>query len=230
MVDGSSRAAIECALVSIIAPGDKVLVCSAGRFGSLLAEIATRVGGDVTVITKEWGHVFELAEIKAAIDEVQPKLVCTVAGDTSTTMLQPLEGLGDICHAAGAFLMTDATASFAGNDLRCAEWGIDIATAGMQKCMGGPAGISPIVVSPEAFKAMVARKSIEEGIADSPRTSCPSRSAFAPTTSTSRSSSITGARAASTTTPRPRTCSTPRTRPCASSARRASTRTLSATV
>ena len=168
MVDGSSRAAIECALVSIIATGDKVLVCSAGRFGSLLAEIATRVGGDVTVITKEWGHVFELAEIKAAIDEVQPKLVCTVAGDTSTTMLQPLEGLGDICHAAGDFLMTDATASFAGNDLRCAEWGIDIATAGMQKCMGGPAGISPIVVSPEAFKAMVARKSIEEGIADSP--------------------------------------------------------------
>ena len=168
MVDGSSRAAIECALVSIITPGDKVLVCSAGRFGLLLAEIATRVGGEVTTIAKDWGHVFTIEEIAAAIDETRPKLVCTVAGDTSTTMLQPLEGLGDICHAAGAFLMTDATASFVGNDLRCAEWGIDIATAGMQKCMGGPAGMSPIVVSPAAFEAMKARESVEEGIADSP--------------------------------------------------------------
>lgn len=168
MVDGSSRAAIECALVSIITPGDKILVCSAGRFGLLLAEIATRVGGEVTTIAKDWGHVFTIEEIAAAIDETRPKLVCTVAGDTSTTMLQPLEGLGDICHAAGAFLMTDATASFVGNDLRCAEWGIDIATAGMQKCMGGPAGMSPIVVSPAAFEAMKARESVEEGIADSP--------------------------------------------------------------
>lgn len=34
--------------------------------------------------------------------------------------------------------------------------------------MGGPAGMSPIVVSPAAFERMLARKSIEEGIADSP--------------------------------------------------------------
>ncbi len=168
MVDGSSRAAIECALVSVITPGDRVLVCSAGRFGSLLREIATRLGAEVTQITKEWGHVFELDEIEAAIEQVKPKLVCTVAGDTSTTMLQPLEGLGQICHAHGALLYTDATASFVGNDLRCAEWEIDIATAGMQKCMGGPAGISPIVVSPRAYQIMLERKSIEEGIAASP--------------------------------------------------------------
>lgn len=48
--------------------------------------------------------------------------------------------------------MTDATASFAGNDLRCAEWGIDIATAGMQKCMGGPAGISPSSSRPRPLR------------------------------------------------------------------------------
>lgn len=120
MVDGSSRAAIDCALVSVIAPGDRVLVCSAGRFGSLLREIATRLGAEVTQITKEWGSVFDLAKIEAAIKKVNPKLVCTVAGDTSTTMLQPLEGLGQICHAHGALLYTDATASFVGNDLRCA--------------------------------------------------------------------------------------------------------------
>ncbi len=168
MVDGSSRAAIECALVSVITPGDRVLVCSAGRFGSLLREIATRLGAEVTQITKEWGSVFDLAEIETAIEQVSPKLVCTVAGDTSTTMLQPLEGLGQICHKHEALLYTDATASFVGNDLRCAEWEIDIATAGMQKCMGGPAGISPIVVSPRAYQVMLERKSIEEGIAASP--------------------------------------------------------------
>ncbi len=39
MVDGTARAGIEAALVSLIEPGDKVLVAVFGRFGHLLAEM-----------------------------------------------------------------------------------------------------------------------------------------------------------------------------------------------
>src|SRR5437868_9221566 len=57
LVDGTARAAIEAALVSLIEPGDKVLVPVFGRFGHLLAEIAKRCGGDVVTMENEWGGV-----------------------------------------------------------------------------------------------------------------------------------------------------------------------------
>lgn len=166
VVDGTSRSAIEAAFVSTIAPGDPVLVCCAGRFGMLLKEIAERCDAEVHVIERPWGEVFPLEQIEQAIIEVKPKLVATVQGDTSTTMRQPLEGLGDICHKYGALLYTDATASMVGNDLRVDEWGIDIATTGMQKCFGGPSGMAPITVSDRAVDVMEQRKSIEAGVAD----------------------------------------------------------------
>ncbi len=167
VVDGTSRSAIEAAFVSVIAPGDPVLVCCAGRFGMLLKEIAERCDADVHVIERPWGEVFPIEQIEQAIVEVRPKLVATVQGDTSTTMCQPLEGLGDICHKYGALLYTDATASMVGNDLRVDEWGIDIATTGLQKCFGGPSGMAPITVSDRAVAVMEERKSIEAGVADS---------------------------------------------------------------
>lgn len=169
VVDGTSRSAIEAAFVSVIAPGDPVLVCCAGRFGMLLKEIAERCDADVHVIKRPWGEVFPIEQIEQAIVEVRPKLVATVQGDTSTTMCQPLEGLGDICHKYGALLYTDATASMVGNDLRVDEWGIDIATTGLQKCFGGPSGMAPITVSDRAVAVMEERKSIEAGVADSAR-------------------------------------------------------------
>jgi (S)-ureidoglycine---glyoxylate transaminase len=45
VIDGTARAGIEAILVSIVQPGDKVLVPIFGRFGHLLAEIAARCGG-----------------------------------------------------------------------------------------------------------------------------------------------------------------------------------------
>lgn len=165
VVDGTSRSAIEAAFVSVISPGDPVLVCCAGRFGMLLKEIAERCDADVHVIERPWGEVFDLKEIEQAIVETKPVLVATVQGDTSTTMCQPLEGLGEICHRHGALLYTDATASMVGNDLRVDEWGVDIATTGLQKCFGGPSGMAPITVSDRAVAVMERRKSIEAGVA-----------------------------------------------------------------
>src|SRR5712691_909480 len=50
LVDGTARAGIEAILVSLIAPGDRVLVPIFGRFGHLLCEIARRCGAELTTI------------------------------------------------------------------------------------------------------------------------------------------------------------------------------------
>src|SRR5215510_14286930 len=58
LVDGTARAGIEALLVSVLEPGDRVLVPIFGRFGHLLAEIAARCGADIRIIETEWGSVF----------------------------------------------------------------------------------------------------------------------------------------------------------------------------
>lgn len=164
LVDGTSRAGIEAALVSLIAPGDRVLVPIFGRFGHLLREIAERCGAEVHVIEVPWGQVFEPEAIEAAIIEVQPALLAVVHGDTSTTVAQPLDELGAICAQHGVLFYTDVTASLAGNTIETDAWGIDVVTAGLQKCLAGPSGSAPSTFSPAAVERITARKSIEAGI------------------------------------------------------------------
>ncbi|GLI28136.1 aminotransferase V [Agromyces rhizosphaerae] len=164
LVDGTSRAGIEAAIVSLVEPGDRVLVPIFGRFGHLLAEIAGRAGADVHTIETEWGEVFAPERIEAAMREVRPKLLAVVHGDTSTTVAQPLDELAAICAEHGALFYTDVTASLGGNEFEMDAWGLDAATAGLQKCLGGPSGSAPISLSPAAVERIESRKSIEAGI------------------------------------------------------------------
>ncbi len=164
IVDGTARAGIEAAIVSLVAPGDRVLVPIFGRFGHLLREIAERAGAEVHVIETEWGTVFPESAIREAVDRVRPKLLAIVHGDTSTTLAQPLDGLGEFCADRGVLLYADATATLGGNRLPVDELGLDAVTAGLQKCLGGPSGSAPATFSLRAVEAITARRSIEAGI------------------------------------------------------------------
>ena len=73
LVDGTSRAGIEAALVSLLEPGDRVLVPVFGRFGHLLTEIAERCGAEVHTIEVAWGEVFTPEQIEAAVVAVRPE-------------------------------------------------------------------------------------------------------------------------------------------------------------
>ncbi len=164
LVDGTSRAGIEAAMVSLVRPGDRVLVPVFGRFGHLLAEIAERALAEVHTIETAWGQVFPASVIEEAIIRVQPTLLALVQGDTSTTMSQPLDEIGAICARHGVLFYSDATASLGGNDFEADAWGLDAASAGLQKCLGGPSGSAPITLSERAVEVVTARKKIEAGI------------------------------------------------------------------
>jgi (S)-ureidoglycine-glyoxylate aminotransferase len=164
LVDGTSRAGIEAALVSLLEPGDRVLVPVFGRFGHLLREICERAGAEVHAIEVPWGEVFAPEAIEEAIVRTRPKLLAVVHGDTSTTMAQPLDQLGAICREHGVLLYTDVTASLAGNAVETDAWGLDAVTAGLQKCLAGPSGSAPATFSPRAEAVIRARSSVEAGI------------------------------------------------------------------
>jgi (S)-ureidoglycine-glyoxylate aminotransferase len=165
LIDGSSRAAIEAALVSSLTPGDAAVIVSSGRFGLLLAEIAGRCGAHITMVEGAWGGVVEPEAIEAAVNRVRPRLVACVHGDTSTTMAQPIEAIGGICRRYGALLYVDATATLSGMPVPVDAWGADIVTAGLQKCLGGPSGSAPITISDRAAEHIFKRRHVERGLA-----------------------------------------------------------------
>lgn len=164
MVDGTARAGIEACLASIVAPGEKVLVPIFGRFGHLKVEIATRLGAEVVSDEIEWGTVFTPDRIEDLIKKHRPKVVAICQGDTSATMLQPLEHIGAICRRYDAILYVDCTASLAGNPFETDDWQIDIASTGLQKCLSGPPGISPITFNDRVLDILKHRKHVEQGI------------------------------------------------------------------
>ena len=164
LIDGTARAGIEAALVSMVAPGDTVLVVNFGRFGLLLTEILNRIGARIETVDVPWGKVVPMETIAAAIERTSPRLVATIHGDTSTTMAQPLEGLGELCKAAGALSYVDATATLGGMEVAADRWGIDVVSGGLQKCLGGPSGSAPITISDRAAEHIFSRRHTEAGI------------------------------------------------------------------
>jgi len=164
LVDGTARAAIEAAMVSLIEPGATVLIVRSGRFGLLLTEIAERLGAVIETVDAEWGDVVPFEAIAEAARRVNPAVICCVHGDTSTTMAQPLDGLGALCREIGALSYVDATATLGGMPVEVDTWGADIVTAGLQKCLAGPSGSAPITLSDRAAAFIFARRHTEKGI------------------------------------------------------------------
>lgn len=164
LVDGTSRAGIEAAMVSLVRPGERVLVPVFGRFGHLLAEIAERALAEVHTVEVPWGQVVPISLLEEQLARVKPTLLALVHGDTSTTMSQPLEEVGELCAKYGTLFYADATATLGGNDFEADAWKLDAATAGLQKCLGGPSGSAPITLSARAVQVVQARKRIEAGI------------------------------------------------------------------
>ena len=164
LIDGTARSAIEAALASLIEPGDRVLVPVFGRFGHLKVEIARRCGAEVIPIETEWGRVFSPEDLEKAIRDTKPKIVAVSHGDTSTTMAQPLADLGNLCRRYEALLYVDATATLGGMDLPVDKWQLDVVSAGLQKCLGGPSGSAPLTLNERAEKRIVRRRHTEQGL------------------------------------------------------------------
>lgn len=168
-IDGSSRSGIEAAMIALLEPNDKVLIPAFGRFAYLLVEIAQRCGAEVVLIEKDWESPFEQADIINKIEEVQPKLVAMVHGETANGQVQALDQIGAYCQAHDILLLVDMVATFGGMELKVDEWGIDIAIAGSQKCLSVPAGLSLITFNQKVEALLHERFQLELGLGEGVR-------------------------------------------------------------
>jgi alanine-glyoxylate transaminase/serine-glyoxylate transaminase/serine-pyruvate transaminase len=141
-------AGMEACIANTVSPGDHVVVVAAGYFGERIAELALRMGTNVTVVRGEWVQTVEPAQLRATLEAgPAPVLVAAVHAETSTGVRQDLAPLAAIAHEAGALFLADMVTSLGGIAVEADSWGVDIAYSAVQKCVGAPPGLSPVTVS-----------------------------------------------------------------------------------
>ena len=158
-VSGTGSAAMEASLANVIEAGDVVLVGVMGYFGHRLVDMASRYGADVRKLTKPWGEVFSLDELRQGLETNRPAVLALVQAETSTGARQPLEGVGELCREFNCLLLVDTVTSLGGVPLSLERWGIDLAYSCSQKGLGCPPGLAPFSMSPRAWDKLQNRRS-----------------------------------------------------------------------
>ncbi|XP_028586624.1 alanine--glyoxylate aminotransferase isoform X2 [Podarcis muralis] len=149
-VSGTGHCAMEAAFLNMVEQGDKVLIAMNGFWGERATGIAKRLGADVHQLVKAPGECFTLEEIEKGLVTHAPFLFFITHGESSTGVLQPLDGLGELCHRYNCLLLVDAVASLGGAPILMDQQGIDILYSGSQKVLNAPPGASPISFSQRA--------------------------------------------------------------------------------
>lgn len=157
-VSATGMAGMETCLVNLVEPGDRVVLCVKGYFGTRMVEIAGRTGAELTVLNQSWGQVFDLNLIRDTLKRARPKLLGIVHAETSTGVLQPVDQLGKLCHEFDTLLLTDTVTSLGCVPVQLDAWEIDAAFSCSQKGLSCPPGLSPVSFSARAVEALKARK------------------------------------------------------------------------
>lgn len=158
-VSGTGSAGMETCFVNLVEPGDEVVVCVSGVFGTRMADIVGRIGGELIRVDSTWGRAVDPEAVLSAVKGRSPKLIAVVHAETSTGVCQPLEDIARIAHETGALFLVDMVTSLGGMPVAVDSMEIDAAYSGTQKCISCPPGLAPVSFSPAAMKVLDARKS-----------------------------------------------------------------------
>lgn len=157
-VSGTGSAGMEACFVNLVEPGDEVVVCVNGVFGTRMCDIVGRLGGNLIRVNAPWGKTIDPNAVRDAVKGKRPKVLAVVHAETSTGVCQPLEEIQTIAKDSGALFLVDMVTSLGGMPVALDKMGIDAAYSGTQKCISCPPGLSPVSFSPAAMDVLKNRK------------------------------------------------------------------------
>ena len=158
-ISAPGSAGMEACFANLVEPGDKVIVCINGVFGTRMKENVTRVGGEAVIINDEWGKPVDFQKVEQAlIDNPDAKIVAFVHAETSTGAISDAKSICKLAQQHSCLTIVDAVTSLAGSELRVDDWGIDAIYSGSQKCLSAMPGLSPVSFSDKAINKFTHRK------------------------------------------------------------------------
>ncbi|MFN7997281.1 MAG: alanine--glyoxylate aminotransferase family protein [Bryobacteraceae bacterium] len=152
MFAASGTGAMEAAVSNLFSRGDKVIVCSAGKFGERWVEIAKAYGLSATVLSKPYGQVVSPEEVESALKaEPATRGVFVQASETSTGAAHDVRAMGQAISKTEAIFVVDAITGLGTMPLDIDGWGLDVLIGGSQKAFMIPPGLAFMSVSPKAW-------------------------------------------------------------------------------
>ena len=158
-VSAPGSAGMEMCFVNLVEPGDKVIVCINGVFGTRMRENVERAGGVAVTVEHDWGTPVDPDRVAEALaDHPDTRIVAFVHAETSTGALSDAQKITSIAHEHNALVIVDAVTSLGGVPLLVDEWELDAVYSGSQKCLSGMPGLSPVAFGPAALERIRNRK------------------------------------------------------------------------
>src|SRR5437868_4292557 len=153
MFAASGTGTMDASVSNLFSGGDKVIVCTAGKFGERWAEIAKAYGLDAVVLTSEYGDVVAPDRVRKALSEnPSARGVFVQASETSTGAAHDVRAIGEAVAKTDAILVVDAITGLGTMPLDIDGWGLDVLIGGSQKAFMIPPGLAFMSVSPKAWK------------------------------------------------------------------------------
>jgi aspartate aminotransferase-like enzyme len=150
----SGTGAMESVVANVCAPGDRVLVVSAGYFGERWAQLAATYGCAVETLDYEWGETPAAEDLRARLEELNGvKVVFLTHSETSSGVVADLQALAGPAKEGGALVAVDAVSSLGAVPVETDAWGLDAVASGSQKALMTPPGLGLVAVSDAAVAA-----------------------------------------------------------------------------
>ncbi|MBI1352704.1 MAG: aminotransferase class V-fold PLP-dependent enzyme [Acidobacteria bacterium] len=149
----SGSGAMEASVSNLFTPGEKVIVCQAGKFGERWTKMAKAFGLQPVVLEKPYGEPVEPEQVEEAL-KVNPDAtgVFVQASETSTGVAHDVESMGKIIQKTDALFVVDAITGLGTMPLDVDGWGLDVCVGGSQKAVMIPPGLAFASVSEKAWK------------------------------------------------------------------------------
>jgi pyridoxamine--pyruvate transaminase len=159
IMQGEAILGLEAAAAGLISPGDKVLNLVSGVFGKWFQDFIEKYGGETIEVAVPYNDAVDAEDVRKAL-HANPgvKFLSVVHSETPSGTHNPVQDIGAVAHEFGVLTMVDTVSGLGGELLSPEEWGMDVAIAGPQKCLGGTPGLSLMTISPAAWEALEARK------------------------------------------------------------------------
>ncbi|RWE60882.1 pyridoxamine--pyruvate transaminase [Mesorhizobium sp.] len=157
ILHGEPVLGLEAGAASLITPDDVVLNLASGVYGKGFGYWAKRYSPQLLEIEVPYNEAIDPQAV-AAMLEAHPEItiVSVCHHETPSGTINPIDAIGALVSAHGAYLIVDAVSSFGGMKTHPEDCKADIYVTGPNKCLGAPPGLTMMGVSERAWAKMKA--------------------------------------------------------------------------
>ncbi len=151
----SGTGGMEAAVTSVLAPGNQVILLSAGRWGERWKSVLKAMGATIVLVEVPYGQAVTPAMLEQALkNNPGAKAVFATLSETSTGVGHDIEAFGKLVASTEALLIVDGISGLGAMECHTDDWGIDILVSGSQKALMLPPGLAYVSVSTKAKAVM----------------------------------------------------------------------------